>query len=180
MERIPTWSVSEHHAHRLRYHLARGLCGRNDTVLDAACGVGYGSYILSTSTAAQIVAIDKEPVARDYVDLAENVEWVTADLNTSERDQACERVGTFDVSVSFETIEHLNDPAEFVRWLCEITDRTIVTSVPVVPITHLNEYHFHDFERDDLPAMFAAQGWPLAASFDQPDELSVVYVFGIF
>lgn len=180
LERIPVGEVWNEHAHRLRYHLARGLCGRNDTVLDAACGVGYGSYILSCGNVARVVAVDKEPVDNDYVDLAQNVRWVTADLNTAERERVREGIERFDVSVTFETIEHLEDPRGFVRWLCEITDRTIVASVPVVPSAHWNEYHLHDFDRDDLPAMFATNGWQLAASFDQPSESSVVYVFGVF
>jgi hypothetical protein len=91
-----------------------------------------------------------------------------------------EGVGEFDVSVSFETIEHLDDPDDFVAWLCRHTTRTIVASVPVVPSKRWNEYHLHDFDRDDLPAMFATHGWQLRASLDQPSESSVIYVFGLF
>ncbi len=180
LERIPAGQVWQEHDHRLRYHLARGLVGRNDAVLDAACGVGYGTYILSGSSGSVFVGVDKEPADLEYVELAERVRYVTADLNGPNRDIVLEGVGEFDVSVSFETIEHLDDPEDFVGWLCRHTTRTIVASVPVVPSKRWNEYHLHDFDRDDLPAMFATHGWQLRASLDQPSESSVIYVFGLF
>lgn len=181
LERIADGDVWREHDHRLRYHLARGLVGRNDAVLDAACGVGYGSYILSASRAHTIVGVDKRTVTGDYAELSDGrARFVTADLNTDERDRVLDGVGEFDVSVSFETIEHLADPADFVAWLCRVTTRTIVASVPVVPSKHWNEYHLHDFDRDDLPAMFEANGWQLSATLDQPSESSAIYVFGVF
>lgn len=178
MERIAVDDVRHEHDHRLRYHLARGLCDRNDRVLDAACGVGYGSFLLSRAC-FEVVAVDKEPVANEFVELSTNVDWLTADLNTSERDAAL-AAGTFDVAVTFETIEHLIDPQDFVFWLCQVTTRTIIASVPVVPSKHFNEFHLHDFTEHDLPAMFNACGWELAASLEQPSESSKIYVFGIF
>jgi desulfoferrodoxin (superoxide reductase-like protein) len=134
----------------------------------------------ATGVCSEIVAVDKHPPDEEFVELSSDVQWVTADLNTSEREAVLEFGDTFDVSVTFETIEHLIEPQEFVSWLCQITTRTIVASVPVVPSTHFNHFHLHDFTEHDLPAMFASCGWGLTASFDQPAESSKVYVFGLF
>jgi SAM-dependent methyltransferase len=95
--------------HLLRYHVVRGLCA-GKRVLDVACGEGYGSYLLATWGAARVVGID---VAVDAIKVAQRI---FAHPNvTYLRGDACRLADvladdeTFDVIVSFETIEHVGD-----------------------------------------------------------------------
>jgi cyclopropane fatty-acyl-phospholipid synthase-like methyltransferase len=57
-ERI-TPGMANTEGHRLRYHLAAGFLERSDVVLDAACGIGYGSDILTARGGVTYIGIDK-------------------------------------------------------------------------------------------------------------------------
>lgn len=105
---------------RRRFHLSRYEFAREHSqglrVLDAACGTGYGSALLA-ETAAQV----------DGVDLSrEAIEWAERNYgrpNTAFHAACVEFTpfpeSTFDLVVSFETLEHTLSPAtalwEFVR-----------------------------------------------------------------
>lgn len=85
---------------------------KNKTILDAACGSGYGSFEMS-SVAKYVVGIDISDEAISFARkhyLKSNLEF---------RLLSCERIGElsnkFDVVVSFETIEHLPNPAIFIE-----------------------------------------------------------------
>lgn len=90
--------------HVERYEFAQEYC-KDKTVLDAACGCGYGSYILSNE-AKSVLGIDHSQETIDYARKfwwAKNIAFSQFDLNTD-----LTPLGTFDVIVSFETVEHLN------------------------------------------------------------------------
>jgi len=92
--------------HVERYLFARDYCKDKD-VLDAACGCGYGSNILSKE-ANTVLGVDYSQEAIDYAKkywIAENISFRQFDLNFD-----LTPLGRFDVIVSFETIEHLDIP----------------------------------------------------------------------
>lgn len=152
--------------HELRYRLAAGFTQIGDTVLDAACGIGYGASFAPPSVAW--VGVDVEPVvAPEFERLGR---WVVADLCDWQPDTA------FDVAVSFETLEHVADPEALVDLLCQAR-RLVVCSVPIVPTVGLNPFHLTDFTLWDLPRTFATRGWNLHQCLLQPAELSAIYVF---
>jgi len=86
--------------HRQRYEWASQYC-KNQTVLDVACGVGYGSEILARAGATTVVGID---IAYNAFQQEERPRALFAGGNVSRLPFANE---TFDVVVSFETIEHI-------------------------------------------------------------------------
>ena len=91
--------------HISRYRFARQFVGRDSSVLDVACGTGYGSYELATiARSVTGVDIDAETIAfaQQRFGMA-RLTFVRA--NGSEI--AAVLRGPFDVCVSFETIEHL-------------------------------------------------------------------------
>lgn len=93
--------------HVERYEFAQKYCKKKD-VLDAACGCGYGSNILSVE-AKHVLGIDYSQEALKYAQKnwgAADIVFRQINLNTSD----FKELGDFDVIVSLETIEHLETP----------------------------------------------------------------------
>lgn len=164
-ERITPDQVNAQAGHVYRYELAVEWLENAKSVLDIACGVGYGAKILGGDN-VDYVGVDKiEPDAqyRKYG------RWVSGvDLNTYELDFK------FDVAVCFETLEHLENPQHLADQLMA-NARVILVSVPTRPTKHMNEYHLHDFTVDDIINMFDKV--ELVYLEDQPEELSHIFVF---
>ncbi len=95
-----------HAQHVSRYEFAsRHTAGKR--VVDVACGTGYGSSLLRRHGAASVTGIDisAEAVAHaagHYA--AEGITFLSGDVSM------LRTVGPADCIVSFETIEHLDDP----------------------------------------------------------------------
>jgi SAM-dependent methyltransferase len=155
--------------HWHRYAFARRFAA-GKRVLDAACGEGYGTALLGAVAAGAVgVDIDAATVAHAsarYGDGA-RVRFVEG---------SCTRLpvpdASFDVIVSFETIEHLpaaDQPpmlAEFARVLAP--GGIVVISSPNKRVysderAYVNEFHLHELYRDDfarlLAPAFPAQRW---------------------
>lgn len=100
--------------HLGRYRFAAARISLGEKVLDMACGIGYGSYLLAQeSPAARIVAVDIEPQAIEYGRLHyhnERIDFVCGDALDVELP-----AGIFDTVVSFETIEHLPQPERLLQ-----------------------------------------------------------------
>ncbi len=143
--------------HLKRYEFALPYCAGRE-VLDAACGVGYGSAALARS-AARVVGADVDAEAIEYARDrygAPNVEFVVADLLAPPFEDA-----SFDVVVSFETIEHLRAPELFVRHVARLLrgDGVFVVSTPRAERTTTapdNPFHEVEFARPDFEQMLAA------------------------
>ena len=157
------------YGHEARYCLAAGFLRPGDVVVDAACGIGYGCLILDAHGDVDYYGVDKD-LSGLAVQPAVGRRFIEADLTTWRPNFS------FDVVVGFETIEHLTDYSTYVSWAHEAL-RYIVVSVPVVPTVGANPFHVHDFGRDDMTNLFANGEWELFQFFEQPSEVSGVYVF---
>ena len=159
--RGPIW-----YEHWHRYAFVAGIV-RGLRVLDAACGEGYGSFLLA-HTAARVTGID---ISADAVAHAHeryplgNLEFVHGSVTGLPLPDAC-----VDVVVSFETIEHLSPQremlAEFRRVLTP--DGVLVISSPNRPVYNEageveNHFHVGELDRDELKALldpaFPQQAW---------------------
>jgi hypothetical protein len=165
-ERITGEQVREQAGHVYRYHFAKGLIDPKDAVVDIASGVGYGAAILQSEN---YVGIDKIEPEDQFRSLGKFIHGV--DLNNWEPDF------DWDVTVSFETLEHLVDPERFADMLQRHTRDLIILSTPTRPTKHLNEFHLHDFTVDDVLDLFSER--KLIHMEDQPSELSHIFVFGM-
>jgi len=140
--------------HLKRYDFARRWCESAD-VLDAACGVGYGSAHLA-EVARGVVGLDRsaDAIAEARKDYARpNVEFVEGDLAALPFD-----AHSFDVVCAFEAIEHLDDQAAFVREAARVLrpDGTLVASTPRVASTNLapaNPFHRAELSAADFRAL---------------------------
>lgn len=130
-------------AHVARYDFARKFVRPGDRVLDAACGLGYGTAILADGTLAQsVVGVDVKEWAIDYA--TEHYGRGRTRVTFQARDisavsSACR--ASFDVITCFETLDQLTNPAHFLaecnriltpggRLICSIPNSWLGDSVP--------------------------------------------------
>ncbi|MGD8499074.1 MAG: methyltransferase domain-containing protein [Phycisphaerales bacterium] len=103
--------------HVARYAFAARYVA-DKTVLDAACGTGYGSARLAEAGAGRVWGIDISPEAIAYAReryRAANVEFLMGDIT-------CIPLGddSVDIIVCLETIEHVGDHGAALRELCRV------------------------------------------------------------
>ena len=107
------------HQHLARYEFAKKFAS-GKRVLDIACGSGYGSGELREAGARYVLGVDISDKAVEYAKAHYANSEVGFTVGSAEN---LSSHGKFDLVVSFETIEHLEDPEIF---LAEITDRKSV------------------------------------------------------
>ena len=174
LERLDPSDRQDHEAaqHWARYEWACTFLPA-DRVLDCSCGVGYGSALLRERGARLVVGVDISPEAiararQSY--LRPGIEYVQADAAALDPAQ----LGTFDLIVSLETIEHVATPEKVLdafRSLLE-PDGWLVLSCP--NDEHLgvdNPYHLW---RGDFAQI---HGW-LAARFPCVDSYAEAHTVG--
>ena len=152
--------------HWHRYLIVRNYVAEK-RVLDVASGEGYGSHLLSKSAASVVGAdISEDAVAHANTRYANaNLRYVTADCI-----QIPEPAASFDVIVSFETIEHMTGHEAFLREVDRLLapDGIFIISSPNRPeysdkTGYKNEFHVKELDRAELKALldphFPAQVW---------------------
>src|SRR4029077_15979539 len=100
---MPPW-VRYQHLERYRW-AAEFVAGKR--VLDVACGTGYGTALLAKAGAAQVDGFDCSTEAVAFAKHSwplPNVRFAVATANRLPLPDA-----SYDIYVSFETIEHVND-----------------------------------------------------------------------
>lgn len=162
-------------AHMVRYALAASLVRPGDTVLDCACGLGYGSAILAAqSRGSRFIGIDIDPESVAYASAHFSGQYGVEYMAASATDLTCIETASIDLLVSFETIEHLEDYTLFLEQAARVlkSDGRIIASVPNLWVDETghdpNPYHFHAFDyakfRDALAARFLVEDrWAQAA-----------------
>lgn len=150
-------------AHMVRYALAASLVRPGDTVLDCACGLGYGSAILAAqSQGRRYIGIDIDPESVAYASAHFSPQYGVEYMAASATDLACIETASIDLLVSFETIEHLQDYSLFLAEAARVLrpDGRIVASVPNLWVDETgrdpNPYHFHAFDYDKFRSALAA------------------------
>lgn len=106
--------------HLLRYAWASSFCHKK-SVVDLACGSGYGAFMLSF-VANMVTGVDSSHQAIAYAETrfsASNLFWGVLDMT--------QRLLAADVYVAFECLEHIDNPAELVAKI----DKPLVWSMPV-------------------------------------------------
>lgn len=115
-------------------------------VLDVACGTGYGSYEMADrGGAAMVVGVDIAQSAIDFCRShyqAKNLEFVKGDAALLEFPD-----DSFDIVVSFETIEHLADINGYLDEIYRITKPggSCLVSTPNKRLSFKNSFHTVEF-----------------------------------
>ena len=155
--------VYEHwHRYLIAQQYVKGL-----RVLDVASGEGYGSHLLALH-AASVVGVDVSATAVAH----SNARYVAANLNYVAA--SCVNIpapdASFDVIVSFETIEHITEHEAFLREVDRLLapDGLFIISSPNRPeysdrTGYKNEFHLKELDRTELKTLldphFPAQQW---------------------
>jgi len=166
-----------------RYKFACQYVSKGDKVLDIASGVGYGSYILSEETDAEsIVAVDKNINAVKYGKRyykSPKIKFIKGNcLSLLPKNY-------FDVIISFETIEHIEDDELFIRSLYVSLKQggyLILSS----PNQHRRLYsskkfpfHVRHYTPDDIIKLTRKCGFTTESAFSQPSTKSAEVVSGM-
>src|SRR5262245_43499675 len=103
--------------HKQRYEWAAKYCD-GKTVLDVACGTGYGSEILGQSGAGKVIGVD---LALDAI--SANGHGHRALLANADACRLPFADQSFDAVVSFETIEHVENPDALLKEIARVLKR---------------------------------------------------------
>ena len=142
--------------HLCRYRFARHLT-KNKVVLDAACGSGYGSWEMST-VAQKVTGVDICEESIEYAKekyVADNLEYVVGSIaNLPFQNEQ------FDVVVSFETIEHVDEVTQnlFLKEIRRVLkkDGLLIMSTPNkktftdMQSGRSSEFHVKEFYEEDF------------------------------
>ena len=177
IERIwPTLSnlstyLESHTDHLQRYELTFDFIkGKN--VADIACGVGYGTYLMS-QYAESVIGFDISTDALEHAKANfknEKTNFLQADLLLEKK---------YDVIVSFETIEHLSE-ADGDRFLEKIYTSlldtgTLIISTPL-NITdqrvNVTPYHLREYSHDEFLKKLTNNGFSISQWIGQSNCVS--------
>jgi len=155
---VPEMPDIEASIHFARYAIAMSLV-KDKKVLDIACGEGYGSYLFKRAGAKEVVGVD---VSADAINRARKsfeasgIKFVLADAAIIEERYSAEY---FDVVVSCETIEHIDNPNIYLQSLKKLAkkDALFIITCPndywYYPEDHQNnpyhlrKYRFKEFQK---------------------------------
>jgi SAM-dependent methyltransferase len=141
-----------HIDHMIRYaSVSPFVVGKR--VLDIACGSGYGSQFLALQGADHVVGVDIDRATIEYAQTCHGhprVTYLRADAHAvPDLEEA-----SFDVIVSFETIEHVQQPRDFLMELrrvlkpggqCFISCPNDYRTSPWISEFHVNRFKFTEF-----------------------------------
>lgn len=145
-------------SHLARYMFAAAVLAPGKSILDLACGAGYGAHLLAES-AADVVGVDGSSQAIAFANEQWGRDGVRFETASAGR-WFDECVGTWDVCVSFETVEHVYDAELCLSnlWSRLRDGGTLLISTPNAaryPLTD-NPFHVRHFERNELLAQLSA------------------------
>ncbi|MDD2487145.1 MAG: class I SAM-dependent methyltransferase [Candidatus Gracilibacteria bacterium] len=134
--------------HAARYHFAKKFLKSDQITLDAPCGTGYGTSII-TQIGAKCRGID---ISKDAINHANT--FFSNDLNDFLVGNI-EKINNyfndrFDAVISFEGIEHISNQEDFLDGVKKILKKNgvLIISTPRKP--HGNPFHIKELELEEF------------------------------
>lgn len=138
--------------HVFHYHFASNYVRPGDVVLDAACGLGYGSHVLLSNSGAQkVIGVDLSPYAVDYASSMYGSKNINFFKGHAEKLTFLDD-SSVDLICSFETLEHVKDPKALLHEFDRVLKPTgrLIVSVPNLWVDETgqdpNPWHFHVYD----------------------------------
>ena len=132
--------------HRVAYHFAEAQLGTGQ-VLDLGCGTGYGSAELAAHE-ARVIGMDRvAPAAEARRSAARFVRGELRGLPFAST--------SFDVVVSFQVVEHLLDPSDYLGEIARVlrpSGALLLTTPNLLQSERENPYHVHEYAAAELEA----------------------------
>lgn len=112
------------HLHRYRF---ASSYAKSKNVLDIACGEGYGSASLKRGGANNVIGVDISPEACSHASKTYGIETRVGNAEKIPAPNA-----SFDLVVSFETVEHVANPENFLKEIDRVlrSRGTLIISTP--------------------------------------------------
>jgi len=154
--------------HIERYLIIKRYCFGK--VLDLACGIGYGCYILENNPDIESILgvdIDYESIRIANNQFAtEKVKFELGNiLNYNQK---------HDVLVSLETIEHVKNLDQYFQMIQRVDPKIIILSFPNKKSTHFNKFHEHDLNSQQIVKLI--KGYVLVNQTYQHDITIMVFI----
>ena len=156
--------------HVARYELARDNILPNENVLDAACGVGYGSNILSQKC-AHVIGVDISQEAISYAE--ENYKRANIDFKCMDLKELKLESNKFNTITSFETFEHIDFAEEFLRSCHDLLDDggQLIFSTPNEKFLPFDEskfkFHVKHYTYEEIEEIMSKTGFFIDRVFSQ-------------
>lgn len=160
-ERIDSEQLNEvaiEHLHRYKsiFNLVK-----DKKVLDAACGSGYGSYLLS-QVAAEVHGVDISSISIEYAKSKyskSNLHYYVSNVSQLEFEDE-----SFDIIISFETIEHLYNQTDFLREMRRVLKKNgvLVISTPnklnyTDKSQNINPFHVKELYKNEFSELLSKE-----------------------
>jgi SAM-dependent methyltransferase len=173
-ERIaPGFFPAQFEAEHLERYWWSARWGRGLKVLDVACGTGYGAEILRRAGARLVVSVDVSFEALRFGKASYGLIPLLADGHRLPL-----RPSEFDLAVSLETIEHMEDPELFAEELARVLKPggILLLSTPNSLLTlKTNPYHLREFTLAELRALLDRAGFRVQRAWGQRWEPPALY-----
>ncbi|MDO8490181.1 MAG: class I SAM-dependent methyltransferase [bacterium] len=154
-ERFLPWMHGSkvHYEHLHRYNFARQFIA-NKSIIDIACGEGYGSSILSAEAKCVVgIDLDEDSIAHAQ----SKYQWPNLSYKRSSMFKLPFEDNTFDVAVCFEALEHVSEHDVLMHEILRILkcDGLLIISTPNKKVFtdhhgyqmpfHIRELYFQEF-----------------------------------
>lgn len=158
--------------HLGRYEFAAGHIGEHMEVLDIACGIGYGTYLMAkTVPLAHVLGVDISQDALDFAEShykCENNDFLQGDCLAVDLPEQ-----TYDLVVSFETIEHIDGDRVFFgrifntlkpggRFICSTPNQDVKPFSP-----EKNPFHLRHYKLGEISELLTSNGFDIEGVYSQ-------------
>jgi len=151
------------HVGRYRF-AARTVAGE---VLDAACGCGYGTFMLAEA-GGRVRGVDRDASAIAYAE----THWAHVRAQYVQAD-VLHCAGWYDWIVCFETLEHVEQDGELLQRFARFSHRLLL-SVPNQERLPFNRgqfpFHVRHYTPAELDALLRGAGWVIGRLWSQPSR----------
>ncbi len=160
-------------AEHIQRYVFAGRYVKGKSVLDIACGAGYGSLLLLEAGAAEVTGVD---ISSDAIQFAadrygrDRIKFIVENAELF-------RNGMYDVIVSFETLEHLDGRRQFLSNVRSMLKEqgTLIISTPNKAITSpmkasseiRNTYHKYEYCENEFVEELMNAGFTTIQRFGQ-------------